>query len=63
MTRLTRRAFVTAAVAAALMPRRALAAFPDRPITVIVPYAAGGAGDMITRLISTAMEKNSVSPS
>jgi tripartite-type tricarboxylate transporter receptor subunit TctC len=57
MTRLTRRAFVTAAVAAALMPRRALAAFPDRPITVIVPYAAGGAGDMITRLISTAMEK------
>jgi tripartite-type tricarboxylate transporter receptor subunit TctC len=57
MTRLTRRAFVTAAVAAALTPRRALAAFPDRPITVIVPYAAGGAGDMITRLVSTAMEK------
>jgi tripartite-type tricarboxylate transporter receptor subunit TctC len=58
MTRLTRRAFIaTAAAAAAFVPRRAFAAFPERPITVIVPYAAGGAGDMITRLISNAMEK------
>ena len=57
MTRLTRCAFVTAAVATAFLPRRAFAAFPDRPITVIVPYAAGGAGDVITRLISDAMEK------
>lgn len=57
MTRLTRRAFVTAAAASALLPRHAFAAFPDRPITVIVPYAAGGAGDVLTRLISDAMEK------
>lgn len=57
MTRLTRRAFVTAAAASILLPRRAFAAFPDRPITVIVPYAAGGAGDVLTRLISDAMEK------
>jgi tripartite-type tricarboxylate transporter receptor subunit TctC len=58
MTRLTRRAFVATAVsAAAFVPRRAFAAFPDRPVTVIVPYAAGGAGDMIMRLISNAMEK------
>jgi len=57
MTDLTRRAFVAAAAGAVLMPQRAVAAFPDRPITVIVPYAAGGAGDMITRLISNAMEK------
>jgi tripartite-type tricarboxylate transporter receptor subunit TctC len=57
MTRLTRRALVTAAAVAALLPHAAFAAFPDRPITVIVPYAAGGAGDMITRLISDAMEK------
>jgi tripartite-type tricarboxylate transporter receptor subunit TctC len=54
---MTRRAFVTAAAAAAFVPRRAFAAFPDRPVTVIVPYAAGGAGDMIMRLISNAMEK------
>ncbi len=57
MIRMTRRAFVTAAAAAAFVPRRAFAAFPDRPVTVIVPYAAGGAGDMIMRLISNAMEK------
>jgi tripartite-type tricarboxylate transporter receptor subunit TctC len=57
MTRLTRRAFVTAAAAAMFLPRRALAAFPERPVTVIVPYAAGGAGDVITRLISEPMEK------
>jgi tripartite-type tricarboxylate transporter receptor subunit TctC len=58
MTRLTRRAFIaTAAAAAAFAPRSAFAAFPDRPVTVIVPYAAGGAGDTIMRLISNAMEK------
>lgn len=57
MTRLTRRVFVTAVAVTALLPRRAFAAFPERPITVIVPYAAGGAGDVVTRLISDAMEK------
>lgn len=57
MTRLTRRAFIATAAAAAFSPRHAFAAFPERPVTVIVPYAAGGAGDMIARLISDAMEK------
>lgn len=58
MTRLTRRAFIaTAAAAAVFAPRSARAAFPDRPVTVIVPYAAGGAGDTIMRLIAEAMEK------
>ncbi len=57
MTRLTRRAFITVAAAAAFAPRSAFAAFPERPVTVIVPYAAGGAGDTIMRLIAEAMEK------
>ena len=57
MTRLTRRAFVAAAAATVFLPRRAFAAFPERPITVIVPYAAGGAGDVIMRLIAEPMEK------
>ena len=58
MTALTRRRFLFASAAAAsLMPRRAHAAFPDRPITVIVPYAAGGAGDVIIRVLSEAIEK------
>ena len=58
MTAPSRRAFIMASAAAALLPRRAVAAaFPERPITVIVPYAAGGAGDVTIRLLSEVMEK------
>jgi tripartite-type tricarboxylate transporter receptor subunit TctC len=32
-------------------------AFPERPITVVVPYAAGGAGDTVIRLLSPGMER------
>jgi tripartite-type tricarboxylate transporter receptor subunit TctC len=57
MTRLTRRSFITVAAAATFLPRHAYAAFPDRPVTVIVPYAAGGAGDVTIRILSEVMEK------
>ena len=53
----TRRTFLMAGVAAAAMPRSAFAAFPERPITVIVPYAAGGAGDLVLRLLQEPLEK------
>lgn len=33
------------------------AAYPERPITVIVPYAAGGAGDVTIRLLAPSLEK------
>jgi tripartite-type tricarboxylate transporter receptor subunit TctC len=36
----------------------AAAEYPERPITVIVPYAAGGAGDTIIRLLSPLMERS-----
>ncbi len=32
--------------------------FPDRPITMIVPFVAGGPGDIIARLIADAMRRN-----
>ena len=35
-----------------LLPRRALAAFPDRVITVVVPFAPGGATDLAGRVIA-----------
>ena len=35
----------------------ALAEWPDRPITWIVPWGAGGAADQITRVLAPAMEK------
>lgn len=36
----------------------AFAQYPNRPVTVIVPFAAGGGGDIITRLIAQKMTEN-----
>ncbi|WP_375460078.1 tripartite tricarboxylate transporter substrate binding protein [uncultured Enterovirga sp.] len=36
----------------------ASAAFPDRPITLIVPWAAGGGTDAIARTIAAALERD-----
>lgn len=35
----------------------AFAAYPDRPITMIVPWGAGGAGDSVGRIIGALLEK------
>jgi tripartite-type tricarboxylate transporter receptor subunit TctC len=42
-------------VAAATTP--ALAAYPDRPITIVVPFAAGGPTDKVARDFAEAMRK------
>ncbi len=42
-------------LAAAIAPARA--AWPERPIRLVVPYAAGGVGDISFRTISTALEE------
>ncbi|MCR0980773.1 Bug family tripartite tricarboxylate transporter substrate binding protein [Roseomonas populi] len=41
--------------ALALMARPALAAWPERPIRVVVPYAAGGNIDVVSRLLAPAL--------
>ncbi|MET0192190.1 MAG: tripartite tricarboxylate transporter substrate-binding protein, partial [Hyphomicrobiaceae bacterium] len=33
------------------------AAFPERPVTLIVPWAAGGGTDAVARYIASALEK------
>ena len=52
------RSLVRAALAAlALAAGTAFAQWPDRPVTVIVPYAAGGGTDATGRMIATMLEK------
>ncbi len=45
------------ALAAALFVSVAVAAYPERPITLIVPWAAGGGTDATARIIGALMEK------
>lgn len=56
--RLSRRALITAlaaAPAATLLQRHAFAAYPDHPIRLIVPFAAGGNADTVARLTAEGM--------
>ena len=46
-----------AAIAAMLASSFAAAQYPERPITMIVPYAAGGGTDATGRIIATMLEK------
>lgn len=53
----SRRALLRAALAGAVLlgtgaPAAAQADFPSRPITLIVPFAAGGSSDVVMRLVS-----------
>ncbi|MGG5819020.1 Bug family tripartite tricarboxylate transporter substrate binding protein [Falsiroseomonas sp. HW251] len=50
----TRRRLLGAGAAMALA-RPALAAFPDQPIRMVVPWNAGGATDVVSRALATAM--------
>ena len=43
--------------AAALLPGASLAAYPDKPITLIVAYSAGGGTDHVARAIAPFLEK------
>ena len=55
-----RRAFAALAVGLALAPSWALAqgtAFPNKPVKFIVPYAAGGAVDVLARTIGQSLGK------
>jgi tripartite-type tricarboxylate transporter receptor subunit TctC len=57
MLAIDRRTFLLGATTAVATRSAAAAAFPAAPIRVIVPYAAGGAGDITMRLLTGAMER------
>src|SRR4051794_34714502 len=53
------RNWLKAALAGALatLAAPALAAYPERPVTVVVPFAAGGATDVIARIYADHMSR------
>lgn len=59
MSRLILRLLVLAALAAAapVLTSPALAAWPERPVTVIVPYPPGGNNDILARLLGPVVER------
>ncbi len=50
-------ATLCAALAAGLLASTGAAAYPDKPITIIVPFAAGGPTDKVARDFAEAMRK------
>ena len=49
------RRLLLAAAPSLAITRKAAAAYPDRPIRVIVPFAAGGNTDILARILTTRM--------
>jgi tripartite-type tricarboxylate transporter receptor subunit TctC len=55
---LSRRKFQAGLTAAALLPQPAFAAYPERAVRLIVPFAAGGAVDAVARVLGKALSSN-----
>ncbi len=58
MSRLSRRLVLTAAALLATAPAMAQSTFPNRPIVLVVPFAAGGSTDVVARIVAQKMTEN-----
>ena len=57
MVHFTKRAVLAAAAALALPGAATAQDFPNKPITMIVPFAAGGPTDIIARIVGESMSR------
>ncbi|WP_439595391.1 Bug family tripartite tricarboxylate transporter substrate binding protein [Falsiroseomonas sp.] len=55
---LHRRTLLGTAAGLLAAPRLARAAWPDRPIRMMIPYGGGGQTDVVARLVADAMSRN-----
>src|SRR5690606_21159679 len=58
MTYSLRNALRGLVLAAGILPAAAMAAWPEKPVTLIVPWAAGGSTDILARMLSEHMTKS-----
>jgi len=58
MTSMIRSLLIAASLTAAVAMPAAQAAYPERPLTLINPYAAGGPADVVARSLGRALEKS-----
>mgnify|MGYP000889020965 CR=1 FL=1 len=55
--KITRRTAIAAVAALGVTAMPAFAQYPTKPITAIVPFAAGGPTDVVTRLVTEHMSR------